>query len=107
LKKPSKAMQLRWVKILEKAKKELQHKGFVCLAVGSTYTGDMGALTSSDQTKLQQYIMQSLGGCNSVQAWLFKQGVNVNNLNYSSPKMQAYRLAWINQMQDMFSKGEG
>ena len=100
-------MQLRWVKILEEAKKELPKEGFVCLAVRSTYTGDDGAFTSSDQTKLQMYIMQSLGGWSSVQSWLMAQGFSLYSLDRNSPEMQAYRLAWINQMQDMFSKGEG
>jgi len=107
LKKPSKAMQLRWVKILEEAKKELPHQGFVCWAIEVVYPGNYHNFTYSDHGKLQSYVQRSLGGYTTVQGWLESNGVYTDWLGRSSPKMQAYRLAWINQMQDMFSKGEG
>ena len=107
MKKPSKAMQLRWVKILEEAKKELPCKGFVCWAIESVYDGKEYNFASSNHGKLQQYIMQSLDGWVSVQSWLINNGVDAVKFDRFSPEMQAYRLTWINQMQDMFSKGEG
>jgi len=107
LKKPSKAMQIRWVKILEKAKKELPTAGFVCWAIESVYQGNIYNFISSDHCKLQQYITQSLHGYVTVQGWLRSKGIVTSRLSCDSPEMQAYRLAWINQMQDMFSKGEG
>lgn len=107
MKKPSKAMQLRWVKILEEAKKELPRQGFVCWAIKSTYLCDFRTFNSSDHGKLLCYIRRSLNGWVTVQSWLLNNGINVYELGTDSPEMQAYRLAWINQMQDMFSKGEG
>ena len=106
MKKPSKAMQLRWVKILEEAKKELPRQGFVCWAIHSAWENNP-KYARSTYNKLIVYISDSLGHHVDVGYWLVSRGISVVGLGRSSPKMQAYRLAWINQMQDMFSKGEG
>ncbi len=107
MKKPSKAMQLRWIKILEEVKKELPRQGFVCWAIEVVYPGNYYNFTYSDHGKLQSYVQRSLGGYTTVQGWLESNGVYTGKMGRYSPEMQEYRLAWINQMQDMFSKGEG
>lgn len=91
----------RFAEILKKVRLSIESKKYtrlVCLEIQRVATD------TYDSIYLQSYIQKSLEGTKTVGSWLEKFHPEFYATQYDHI---GYRLAWIDQMIEMFERGEG